>query len=353
MDARERYRETILFGRPDKIPFEAEGFGPTGDTLHAWHRQGLPPEVGHEDWRGYLLDLLGIKSEADRPQIELGVSTGMFPLFEAKIIGRSDGRLRIRDVGGFTIEVSDKYNLANVRSSSWDERALVTRRFISFPVERRDGWEALKWRFDPDAEGRFPPDFSARCAELRERNFPLSIKFHGPFWQLRDWLGLERLCIWLVEKPGLVEEMAYKHRSLISPQMARRFLKPAYDRWVREIKAAGCPIVDVDSDGYLGELIPMWLESGVNCCHPMEVAAGNDLPLLRRLFGARVAYRWGIDKRAVARGGRAMEEEVIRVAPLIEEGGYIPGIDHTVPPDVPWPAFVDYARLVAKVTGWL
>ncbi len=109
----------------------------------------------------------------------------------------------------------------------------------------------------------------------------------------------------------------------------------------------------MDSDGYIAELIPVWIESGINACGPVEVAAGNDILEYRVLFGRRMAYHGGIDKRAMAKGGKVMEAEVMRVAPLITDGGYIPGCDHGVPPDISWPNFVDYARLLAKLTGWL
>ena len=37
-----------------------------------------------------------------------------------------------------------------------------------------------------------------------------------------------------------------------------------------------------------------------------------------------------------------MRAEVDRVMPLIEEGGYIPELDHSVPPGVSWANFCDY-----------
>jgi uroporphyrinogen decarboxylase len=135
--------------------------------------------------------------------------------------------------------------------------------------------------------------------------------------------------------------------------MVRRFLMPAYERWAAEIKAGGCPIIDMDSDGMIEELIPLWIEAGINCCDPIEVAAGNDIVEFRRLFGHRIAYRGGIDKRAIAKGGEAMRAEVMRVTPVLNDGGYIPGCDHGVPPDISWPDVVEYARLLAHLTGWL
>jgi uroporphyrinogen decarboxylase len=150
------------------------------------------------------------------------------------------------------------------------------------------------------------------------------------------------------------EDMAFKMHSMISPTMTRRFLLPTWRRWVRAIREAGCPIVAVDSDGYVGELLPLWIEAGFNCCLPVEVAAGNDLVSFRRRYGKQMAYVGGIDKRALAAGGAAMRSEVGRVVPpLLSSGGYIPGCDHGVPPDISWPAFVDYARVLAHLTGWI
>jgi hypothetical protein len=242
----------------------------------------------------------------------------------------------------------------------------------------------MKERYDPRAPGRFPDDFEDRCRRLRDRDYPAAVHFNGPFWQMREWCGFEGLCIFMAEDPefvddmasfwaefvsatlapimerveldavGISEDMAYKSHSMISPAMVRRFLMPAYRRWVADIRASGCPIVDMDSDGMVDELIPLWIEAGINVCDPIEVAAGNDIVEYRRRFGRRMAYRGGIDKRAIAKGGEVTHAEVMRVVPpLLEDGGYIPGCDHGVPPDITWPNFVEYARLLAQLTGWL
>jgi uroporphyrinogen decarboxylase len=101
-------------------------------------------------------------------------------------------------------------------------------------------------------------------------------------------------------------------------------------------------------------LIPIWIEAGVNCTRPVEVAAHNDIVAYRRQYGKKMAYRQGIDKRCVAAGGEALRSEVMRIVPpLLEDGGFLPGVDHGVPPDISWPNFVDLTRLLAELTGWL
>ena len=85
----------------------------------------------------------------------------------------------------------------------------------------------------------------------------------------------------------------------------------------------------------------------------MEVAAHNEINELRRQFGHDMAYRGGVDKRAIAKGGRAIREEMRRLEPVVRDGGYIPSCDHGVPGDVSWENFVEYGGLLAKTTGWL
>jgi uroporphyrinogen decarboxylase len=149
------------------------------------------------------------------------------------------------------------------------------------------------------------------------------------------------------------EDMAYKQHSMIAPEMARRFLLPCWRAWLDECRSAGVRILEVDSDGYVGQLIPIWIEAGFNCNSPQEVAAGNDLPEYRRAFGTKMAYRGGVDKRAIAKGGETLRGEIARLQPVIDAGGFIPSCDHGIPSDVSWPNFVAYCRLLAQATGWL
>jgi len=59
----------------------------------------------------------------------------------------------------------------------------------------------------------------------------------------------------------------------------------------------------------------------------------------------------GFDKRILACSKRAIEEEVYRLAPLVEEGGFIGFCDHRVPPDVPLENYVFYLETVRQVWG--
>jgi hypothetical protein len=65
-----------------------------------------------------------------------------------------------------------------------------------------------------------------------------------------------------------------------------------------------------------------------------------------------VNFRMGVDKRKMSRGGIEIDAELRRLAPVIWDGGFIPGCDHGVPADVSWKNFVDYASGLAELTGW-
>ena len=375
MTHRERYRETLLFGTPDRIPFSPGG--PRESTRAAWKAQGLE---NPDRFMDALFDLLGFRPDPpEKPGIDPGVSFQMIPRFEEKVLEHRDGHYVVQDWMGAITEISDTYDYTYIRSA----KDFVTRKWHKFPVETRADWEEMKQRFDPATPGRFATDFEARCERNRDRDTVVGIHFNGPFWQMREWCGFEGLCLKMIEEPGFVDEMAafwtefvsatmkpildrisldrvgisedmaYKEHSMISPAMARRFLQPAYDRWVAEIRRSGCEIIDMDSDGRIDELIPIWIESDINVCDPIEVAAGNDIVDFRRRFGCRMAYTGGVDKRAIAKGGDVIAAELGHIRPVVEDGGFIPGCDHGVPPDISWPDFVHYARLLARLTGWL
>ena len=379
MNTRQRYRETILFGNPDKIPL-ALGT-PRESTLKAWEREGL--DRPHTE---VLAELLGLNAEAFLKIEHLPVSTRMIPQYEPEILEHRDGHYLVRDHMGATVEISDQYDPSYLRTA----KDFVTRKWHKFPVQNRDDWQEMKKRYDPENPARFPEGFfrtsmdvSMQSEKQNANNNLLTLVFNGVFWQLREWCGLENLCIMMMDDPGLIhemaefwtafmgtmlkkicsyadvdyvfigEDMAYKAHSMISPQMTREFIQGAYLSWVPIIKDSGCPIIELDSDGCIDDLIPIWIESGINCTSPVEVAAHCDILDYRRRYGKNMAYKQGIDKRIIARGGRELKEHVMNIVPqMFRLGGYIPGCDHGVPPDISWKNYVEFGRLIAKLSGW-
>ena len=374
MNDRERYLATLQFGRPDKIPFWPGH--PRESTRREWRKQGLPAGV---EWEDYLREQIGIEPLQKGDQPLVWVKHEMMPQFEEKVIEEKERTLIVQDWKGNICEISKDYDVTYLRYA----KDFVTRKWIKCPVEDRDGWESMKTRYDPDDPSRVPENVIELGKETAERDYVAGLSFNGPFWQLREWVGFEGLCTLMLDDPEFVmdmvnfwkeyvscllekmlphvqvdyvlisEDMAYKQKSMISPQMVRTFLQPSYQEWNNIIKVNDCPIYAVDSDGFIGELIPLWLESGINACCPIEVAAGNDINEFREAFGTKMAFWGGVDKRAIAKGGAVMRDEMDRITPVLNSGGYIPGCDHGVPSDVGWNEFLEYSALLARMTGWI
>jgi uroporphyrinogen decarboxylase len=108
----------------------------------------------------------------------------------------------------------------------------------------------------------------------------------------------------------------------------------------------------LDSDGNTEVLIPLFIEAGITYHWPLERAAGMDPLALREKYGHALALGGGIDKHALLLGRRAIEEELYRHVPqLLEDGGYIPSIDHWIPPDVSYDSFMYYLEVKSKILG--
>jgi uroporphyrinogen decarboxylase len=377
MNARQRHVETLLYGKPDRIPL-APGNG-RKSTRDAWHTQGLPTEVKPSEINEYAYRQVGGRHDFPKSGPGFSPRQKMIPEFEEKVIERKENSQIVQDWKGNICEIGLEFDVSYLRSAI----DFVTRRWIRCPVESRGDWKEMKLRYDSDDPARYPVIPKTMKEEFARRDYPIIVSFSGPYWQLREWCGFEGLSMMFYDDPALVEEMieywqefvvqlmektfetavpdevhisedmAYKGYSMVSPEMTRRFLLPAWKRWGDVIRRAGVPIYACDSDGYIGELIPIWLEAGINACDPIEVAAGNDIVEFRRQFGQNIAYRGGVDKREMAKGGTHIEKEIERILPVIRGGGFIPGCDHGVPSDVSWPNYLRYVELLAKATGWL
>jgi len=377
MTSRQQMLETLLFGKPDRVPL---GVGGGRESTRArWYAEGLPRSVSPGGISEYAYRQAGGTLPWPKGGPGLAPDHRMIPMFEEKVIEVKANSQVVQDWKGNICEIGLEFSPIYLRNAI----DFVTRRWIRCPVESRADWEAMTWRYNPADPARLPASAADLAPKLRERDYFLGWHFHGPFWQLREWCGFEGLCMLMLDDPGFVhemctfwrdyilrlmeigfryvvpdeihlsEDMAFKAHSMISPAMTREFLKPCYDAWHAALRQAGVKVFSMDSDGYVGELIPIWIESGLDVCDPMEVAAHNDIVAFRREFGHDIAFRGGVDKRAMAKGGDALKAEIDRIAPVVADGGYLPGCDHGVPADVSWANFVETTRLLAQVTGWL
>ncbi len=69
---------------------------------------------------------------------------------------------------------------------------------------------------------------------------------------------------------------------------------------------------------------------------------------LRREHGRDLVLDGGIDKRELTAIETELQE---KIPPLLAAGGYVPHVDHSVPPDIPYYNFMYYLELKLRLTG--
>ena len=71
---------------------------------------------------------------------------------------------------------------------------------------------------------------------------------------------------------------------------------------------------------------------------------------MRKKYGKDLILNANIDKRVFAKGKEAIREEVMSKVPfLVETGGYFPGLDHLIPPDISFENFCYFINLLRKI----
>jgi len=364
MNERERFTRVMQFQTVDRVPNYELGLWER--TAERWHNEGLPSGV---DWREYfeVEDFLFAPHWADAPNID------MIPPFEEKVIEETDRY--IVSIG------KDGIKSKNLKASNEE----FMPQWLEFPVKNRKDFKKLKQRYDAETPGRYPPPelWQKKVKSWKKRDYPLHPPGeYGAYYTLRQWMGTKNLSLAFYDQPRLIQEMidfltdflikvlqkaveevdfdffhfvediAYKGAPLISPKHFRQFLLPFYERVTPFLRSHGIKILKVDSDGNFDALIPLFLEGGVTAIMPLEQASGFDMnPVaLRKKYGNDLALMGGIDKRVLAKDKKSIEAELRSKLPyLLSSGGYIPFVDHLIPPDVPFKNFEYYIELKKRL----
>ena len=366
MTARERFVSTLTFGDPDRVFYY---FGvPRRSTFAAWYLQGLPTMKESSEF-GKLSEFDSLIGN-DLLERSLPLDTDIRPPFAEEVLETTEHGQIWRDKQG--IIMHDAGNTLNTPGFN-------TRTYVSHPVKNRQEWQDIQERFDPHTPGRYPDNWDNLVNQYRDRDFPTMIALPSLYWKTRDWVGFEGLALLFYDDPKLVhdmmehitvfiielltrgvsegmidcvmlnEDMAYKHAAMISPAMFREFMMPRYKRIRKALNKSGLPVLAVDSDGHIGELVPLWIEAGADTHWPIEIAAHNDPVEYRKRFGKGISQWGGIDKREVRTKERVYEEIMKKVPWLIEQKGYLPMFDHGIPPDVPLRPFLYMCELIKAV----
>lgn len=126
---------------------------------------------------------------------------------------------------------------------------------------------------------------------------------------------------------------------------------PRYRRLCQKLNRHGVDLVSVGSDGDVRPLLPYFLDAGVNCLSPYEVNGCVHPGELLGQYPGALRIIGGVDKIEIAKGIEAIDRYMDSIRPAVERGGFIPHIDHDVPPSIGQEVFLYYLEKKKKLLG--
>jgi uroporphyrinogen decarboxylase len=299
------------------------------------------------------------------------INYGFMPGYEPAVLEEDERYLVARQGNGIVTRALKEGTVHGTRMSM-DE-------YIDFPVHTPEEFADVKRRLVAGIPERYPGDLDARVAEWKRRDYPLipgtNCAATGFYWRAREWMGTIALSYAWYDYPDLMHEMmeffadfiietsrpvlekieveyftlnedlSMRSGPLLSPATFRKFISPHLKRMVEFFKGHGTRYFALDTDGDPSALIPLFMDAGVDILWPIERASEVSPQEFRRKFGRSLRLWGGVDKRELARDKAAIKTHLREFVPLIEEGGFVPTVDHVVPPDISWDNFRYYMDL--------
>lgn len=244
----------------------------------------------------------------------------------------------------------------------------------------RASWNRFRAFLDASAPGRRPAGWEAKAEALNGRERVATFMAGSLYGWPRDWMGVEGVSFLMYDDPALLEEIldylvdyfitlyrpvlervrfdfAYifedccgKSGPLFSPAIYRRHFDKYYRRLLEFYRGMGVPHMLIDSDGWVDDLVPCWVESGFDILFPIEVGTwGGDPRAFRKRFGRNLRLMGGIDKHVITQGEAAIRAHLEPLRPLMAEGGFLPLPDHRIPPDVSLEQLRTYVRVFKEM----
>ncbi|MBI5094991.1 MAG: hypothetical protein HZB26_21475 [Candidatus Hydrogenedentes bacterium] len=347
---KERFRRTMFFQEVAQPPnFE---FGYWDRTLEVWREQGLPEYVVNE---ATAYDYFGIESW---PAVNTNCSP--MPLYKHTVLEENDEHIIYRDEYGCVAEINKH-----------GDRSIP--HYLEYPVKDRKSWEPFKAALDPADERRWTA-FEESLASIKANHEHDAIGvFAGSVVGIaRNLIGFEHIAVLPYEDPELFreiidtfgncivtvlaralprvqadfamgwEDICFNMGPIVSPEVFRDVAGPWYRRIANLLTAHGCCVYTTDTDGNINPIVDTFLDNGLTTMFPVEVHGGSDPCALREKYGRRIKLWGGVDKRLVSESKEATDRELERLRPYVEQGGFIPGMDHRVPADVSLENYLHY-----------
>jgi uroporphyrinogen decarboxylase len=143
----------------------------------------------------------------------------------------------------------------------------------------------------------------------------------------------------LIQVVKMGDDLGAQDNSLISPRIYRQTILPYHRELFQFIHTNSPARVFLHSCGSVYNLLPDFIDAGVEILNPVQVSAKNmDSMRLKRDFGDRLSFWGAIDTQHVLPHGSKVEvaaEVQRRIADLAPGGGYVLAPVHNLQADVP------------------
>jgi len=296
-----------------------------------------------------------------------GGNIWMYPPFEDKVIGEKGDKLIIQNGDGLTAEIPR-------------DRHDTIPHYINSAITTPEDWKRVKEeRFRRDDPARKIDVAALKAAAPDDRDFPFGIYCGSMIGRIRDMLTFEGVCYISYDYPDMLEDMVetacvlaedsldqvlphvrfdyasgwedicYKQGPILSVDFFRSVVAPRYKRIDKKLKEYGIDIWYTDCDGDVRPLLPIFLESGINCLFPFEVNCCTHPGELLDQYGGELRIMGGVDKIVLKAGREEIDAYLKTLEPYVARGGYIPFCDHLCPPDIPEDNYLYYLDLKKKM----
>jgi len=261
----------------------------------------------------------------------------------------------------------------------------ATPEHVDFTIKEREDWEKVKPKLSENPERRinFEAYRSAKAAAAAAGRF-FAWSGVNVFECIHPVCGHEHLLAGMALDPEWVEDMAetyaalivklqeilferegapdgiwyyedmgFKERPFMSPQMYRDLIFPAHKYTIEYAHKKGMPVI-MHSCGFVEPLLPGMIDAGVDCYQTIEVKAGMDLLRIHREYGDRLALMGGIDVRALYTNDKSViDKELESKIPIVKQGfGYVAHSDHSIPKTVEYETFQYYLKRVLELGSY-
>ena len=344
MTSRERITAVLRHEEPDRVPMVEIHFWPP--TIERWRTEGLPEDVHPEQF--FELERIG----------RVGFDCTL--QFEPEVLEETDEWTVSRDRDGAV-------------HKRWKEHYATSAEVDQF-VKTPEDWVGVRERLQPTAD-RVPEDMAARIEAIHARGEFAVLQPAEPVWWVWRTLGMERAFMAMAGEPQWFEEMVatqtelqlellrmamatgakpdglwyfsdfcYRNGMFFSEKMYRELMLP-WHRKVADFCHEHGLFLLLHCCGDARDLVPHLIDAGFDAIQPLEARCGNDVRVMKPLYGDRITLFGNIGVDVLATGDReAIRHEVVsKLQAAKPGGGYIWHSDHSVPPTV---GFEDYAYAV-------